>query len=68
MTGDISHKKSVKGDAEAALYERIRELIVAARRTITRGIDQIQVRTYYEIGRHIVEHEQQGEKRAAYGP
>ncbi|HPL97657.1 MAG TPA: PDDEXK nuclease domain-containing protein [Smithellaceae bacterium] len=67
MTGNISPEKSVKRDSEAALYERIRELIVAARRTVVRGVDLIQVRTNFEIGRHIVEHEQSGEKRAAYG-
>jgi len=49
------------------LYERIRELIVAARQTVARGIDLVQVRTNFEIGRHIIEHEQQGEQRAAYG-
>ena len=67
MTGKISQKKSVKGDDEFVLYERIRELIVAARRAVARGVDLVQVRTNYEIGRHIVEHEQGGERRAAYG-
>lgn len=49
------------------LYRHIRELVVAARQTVARGIDLVQVRTNFEIGRHIVEHEQQGEQRAAYG-
>lgn len=49
------------------LYQRIRELVVAARQTVARGIDLVQVRTNFEIGRHIVEHEQQGAQRAAYG-
>jgi len=49
------------------LYEHIRELVIAARQTVARGIDLVQVRTNFEIGRHIVEHEQQGEQRAAYG-
>lgn len=53
--------------AQEALYRRIRELIAAARQTVARGIDLVQVRTNFEIGRHIVEHEQQGEQRAAYG-
>lgn len=56
-----------KGNAETALYERICALIVAARRTIVRGVDLVQVSTNFEIGRHIIAHEQQGEKRAAYG-
>lgn len=54
-------------DSEVVLYQRIRELLVTARQTVARGIDLVQVRTNFEIGRHIVEHEQQGEQRAAYG-
>lgn len=49
------------------LYKRIRELVITARQTIARGVDLVQVWTNFEIGRHIVEHEQQGETRAGYG-
>lgn len=56
----------VPGDA-AELFGRIRELVIAARKTIARGVDLVQVRTNYEIGHYIVEHEQQGEMRARYG-
>lgn len=54
-------------EGEKALYERIRELIVTARQTVARGVDLVQVHTNFEIGRHIIENEQQGEQRAAYG-
>jgi len=57
----------VERDNEAALYERIRELVVNARRTVARGIDLVQVHTNFEIGRHVVAHEQQGRSRAKYG-
>ena len=30
-------------------------------------INQVMVRTYWEVGRHIVEYEQKGEDRAIYG-
>ena len=53
--------------SEKTLYVNIRELIVAARRSVARGVDLAQVWTNFEIGRHIVEHEQQGEVRADYG-
>jgi len=53
--------------SQDSLYQRIRELVVSARQTVARGVDLVQVRTNFEIGRHIVEHEQQGEERAAYG-
>ncbi len=52
---------------ETELLGRIRELVIAARKTIARGIDLVQVHTNYEIGRYIVEHEQQGKIRARYG-
>jgi predicted nuclease of restriction endonuclease-like (RecB) superfamily len=58
---------SLPAESEASLYQRIRELVVSARQSVARGIDLVQVRTNFEIGRHIVEHEQQGEQRAAYG-
>lgn len=32
-----------------------------------RAVDMVQVQTCWEIGRHIVEFEQQGEARATYG-
>jgi len=54
-------------DSDTALYERIRELVVAARSTVARGVDLVQVHTSFQIGRHIIEQEQQGEQRASYG-
>ncbi len=48
-------------------FDDIRELIVAARSTVARGVDLVQVHTNFQIGRHIVEQEQRGEGRAAYG-
>lgn len=56
-----------ESDAESALFATIRELIESARRTIARGVDLVQVHTNFEIGRHIVQFEQQGSQRAAYG-
>jgi predicted nuclease of restriction endonuclease-like (RecB) superfamily len=49
------------------LYEGIRSLVLSARHTIARGVDLLQVYTNYEIGRRIVEQEQQGKGRARYG-
>lgn len=63
MTGKTKKIKSV----EPPLLSSIRELVVSARRTVARGVDNVQVLTNFEIGRLIVEHEQQGEKRAGYG-
>jgi len=52
---------------DSLLYQRIYELIVAARQSVARGVDLVQVHSNFEIGRHIVEQEQQGEQRASYG-
>ena len=52
---------------ETELYRRIRELVVTARQTVARDVDWVQVHTNFEIGRHIVEHEQMGAARADYG-
>ncbi|MDP1899206.1 MAG: PDDEXK nuclease domain-containing protein [Rubrivivax sp.] len=59
--------KAPTGGDDAALHARIQALVVAARQTVARGVDLVQVRTNFEIGRHIVEHEQQGRSRAGYG-
>lgn len=58
---------SVAGAGEDPLYARIHALVLAARQTVARGVDLVQVRTNFEIGRHVVEHEQQGRPRADYG-
>lgn len=49
------------------LYAKIAELLQVARQTVVRAINQTMVYTYYEIGRMIVEDEQQGKERAEYG-
>jgi predicted nuclease of restriction endonuclease-like (RecB) superfamily len=50
-----------------AFFEDIRGLIRAAHSTVARGVDLVQVHTNFEIGRRIVEQEQKGTDRAAYG-
>jgi predicted nuclease of restriction endonuclease-like (RecB) superfamily len=49
------------------LYDGIRGLVLSARQSAARGVDLLQVYTNYEIGRRIVEQEQQGADRAQYG-
>lgn len=49
------------------LLKTLRELIQQGRQRALRAVDMVQVQTCWEIGRHIVEFEQQGETRAAYG-
>jgi len=49
------------------LLEQIRGLVLSARKTAAIAINSLQVITNFEIGRMIVEHEQQGAERAQYG-
>ena len=49
------------------LAERIERLITEARKRTVAAVNTAMVYTYYEIGRMIVEDEQQGEQRAEYG-
>lgn len=50
-----------------AFFNEVRALIRSARTTVARGVDLVQVYTNFEIGRRIVEQEQKGKGRAAYG-
>jgi hypothetical protein len=49
------------------LLDALRGLIQQGRQRALRAVDMVQVQTCWEIGRHIVEFEQGGEARAAYG-
>lgn len=51
----------------ASLLGNIGELIRQARQRALRAVDTVQVQTYWQIGRHIVEFEQAGARRAGYG-
>jgi predicted nuclease of restriction endonuclease-like (RecB) superfamily len=56
-----------KPDGLTTLVTEVRQLIQSARRGVATVVDTFQVMTNFEIGRRIVEHEQKGAKRAAYG-
>lgn len=66
-----NRKTSVPAKAEAdglsSLLIEVRQLIQSARRGVSAVVDSFQVMTNFEIGRRIIEHEQKGAKRAAYG-
>lgn len=49
------------------LLSQLRALILQARQQALRAVDAVQVRTCWEMGRHIVEFEQGGADRAEYG-
>lgn len=64
------HQKAIWQTPSAeygGLIGGIAELLEAARRTAARTVNALMTATYWDIGRRIVEHEQRGEERAAYG-
>lgn len=50
-----------------AVLTGVVELLDTARRASARVVNSLMTATYWEIGRRIVEHEQAGKERAAYG-
>ena len=49
------------------LANRISELLISARKKVLQTVNHTMVLTYFEIGRMIVEEEQNGKQRADYG-
>ena len=52
---------------EDKLFEHISSLIEESRRHIAKAVNTAMVYTYYGVGQYIVEFEQNGDYRAAYG-
>ena len=52
---------------EDGFYSRILDLLKTARKTVVQSVNKTIVDTYFEIGRLIVEEEQNGNSKAEYG-
>lgn len=52
---------------EDLLFDKIVELIEESRKHIAKAVNTAMVYTYYGVGQHIVEYEQNGKARAEYG-
>ena len=50
-----------------ALFDKIVALVEETRKKVATAVNTAMVRTYFEIGRYIVENEQGGQHRAEYG-
>ncbi|MFA7358101.1 MAG: DUF1016 N-terminal domain-containing protein [Bacteroidales bacterium] len=48
-------------------YTKISDLLISAKKAVVQSVNKTIVITYYEIGRLIVEEEQQGKSQAEYG-
>jgi predicted nuclease of restriction endonuclease-like (RecB) superfamily len=56
-----------KSSLNTGFYTQIVDLLQAARKNVVRAVNQTMVITYFEIGRMIVDEEQNGKDRADYG-
>jgi predicted nuclease of restriction endonuclease-like (RecB) superfamily len=59
------NKKAIQKSNQ--LYDKIAVIIEQSRQKVAIAVNLTMVYTYYEIGRYIVEDEQDGEQRAEYG-
>ena len=57
----------MKLEIKKDIYEEIYELLSKARQNIISNINSTMTKTYFLIGKRIVEEEQNGNKRAEYG-
>jgi DUF1016 N-terminal domain len=64
VTKKISHPAE---PSYSQLLNGVAQLLEQARKYSARSVNAIMTQTYWEVGRRIVEHEQQGKKRAVYG-
>lgn len=67
MRPSRSNAKSAPAPAYPVLLRRVVTLLEEARRTSARTVNVIMTATYWQVGQHIVEFEQTGQRRAGYG-
>lgn len=68
MTREVTQpKRRAAPDGYSGIRSGIVEVVSAARVAAARSINALMTATYWEIGRRIVEAEQQGRRRAGYG-
>lgn len=54
-------------EQEAAIFKRVRDILELTRTRVARSVNTTQVICNWLIGREIIEHQQQGKRRAEYG-
>lgn len=54
-------------DVRKNIYEEIKNLLASARENIVSNVNSTMTKTYFLIGKRIVEEEQNGNERAEYG-
>ena len=68
MAFNEDNNKVVKAaSTNTSLLSDVRLIVEQGLQTAYQGVNSVMVKTYWQVGRRIVEEEQQGEKRAEYG-
>ena len=71
VNSEMNDKLAISEQANLAessrLFERVREILDAARTNVARSVNTEMVEAYWRIGSAIVEQEQKGKERADYG-
>lgn len=60
-------KRDKGSGSYSAVLDEITELLQSARHATARAVNTVMTTVYWEIGRRVVEYEQKGKARAAYG-
>lgn len=63
----MPHQSMITTKEITDLVQQVREIVLSARALAARSVDTAQVAMNFAIGQRIVEHEQGGDRRAAYG-
>jgi len=63
----MTQQKLVAANGDNAIFARVRDILESAKTNIARSVNTTQVVANWLIGRKVVEAEQSGEHRAAYG-
>lgn len=58
---------TIQGNGEEQLFAQIKQMLDEARRKIVRTVNSTTVEAYWQVGKYIVEYEQQGKEKAEYG-
>lgn len=67
LTGSHGKSPPIRDTVSLEFYESIAEILRTARNSAYRNVNFIMVEAYWNVGRRIVEEEQQGRERAEYG-
>ena len=51
----------------SSLYSEIKNILLEARQSVYRSVNFVMIIAYWKIGKRIVEEEQKGKAKAAYG-